>query len=64
MRVLLTEDEHELRSMLAHTLIEADYKVVEADSGDAAAGLLKGSDRFDVLVTDIHMPGRLDGLAL
>lgn len=64
MRILLTEDEPELRSMLADALIEADYRVVEAASGDAAAVLLNSSETFDVLVTDIHMPGRLDGLAL
>ena len=64
MRVLLTEDEQELRSMLAEVLIEANYEVVEAASGDAAALLLDCPNGFDVLVTDIHMPGRLDGLAL
>jgi len=62
MRVLLTENEQELRSMLAEVLIEADYEVVEAASGDAAALLLDCSNGFDVLVTDIHMPGRLNGL--
>ncbi len=50
--------------MLADALTEADYKVVEADSGDAAAMLLRRPERFDALVTDIHMPGRLNGLAL
>ncbi len=62
MRVLLTENEQELRSMLAEVLIEADYEVVEAASGDAAALLLDCPNGFDVLVTDIHMPGRLNGL--
>ena len=64
MRILLTEDEPELRSMLSDALTEADYKVIEADSGDAAAVLLSRPERFDALVTDIHMPGRLNGLAL
>ena len=64
MRVLLTEDEQELRSILVEALIEADYEVVEAASGDEAVLLLDCPNGFDVLVTDIHMPGRLNGLAL
>jgi len=64
MRILLTEDEQELRSMLAEMLTNADHEVVEAESADAAAVLMRCPDGFDALVTDIHMPGRLDGLEL
>lgn len=63
-RVLLTEDEKEIRSLLAEVLADAGYEVVEAESGDAAALLMDHPDAFDVLVTDIHMPGRLSGLDL
>lgn len=63
-RVLLAEDEGEIRSMLAEVLSSAGYEVVEADSGDAAAALMDYPDVFDVLVTDIHMPGQLNGLDL
>ncbi len=64
MRVLLVEDDRDLRSLLADLLAGADCEVVEAGSGDAAAVLVDGPGGFDVLVTDIHMPGRLDGLDL
>ncbi len=64
MRVLLAEDNQELRSLLAEALIDADCEVVEAESSDAAALLVDCPDGFDVLVTDIHMPGRLNGLGL
>lgn len=64
MRVLLAEDDQDLRSLLAEMLAGADCEVVEADSADAAALLVDCPDGFDVLVTDIHMPGRLDGLDL
>lgn len=64
MRVLLAEDDQEIRSLLAEILIDADCEVVEAESGDAAALLVNCPDGFDVLVTDIHMPGRLNGLDL
>lgn len=63
-RVLLAEDEEEIRSMLAEVLFDAGYEVVEAESGDAAAMLMDNADAFDVLVTDVHMPGRLNGLDL
>lgn len=64
MRVLLAEDDRELRLLLAETLLGANCEVVEAESGDAAALLVDCPDGFDVLVTDIHMPGRLNGLDL
>ena len=63
-RVLLTEDEEEIRLMLAEVLVAAGYEVIEAESGDVAAELIDHPDVFDVLVTDIHMPGRLSGLDL
>ena len=64
MRVLLVEDDRELRSVLAELLVDADCEVVEAESADAAAPLVDGPEAFDALVTDIHMPGRLNGLDL
>ena len=62
--ILLVEDEAEIRLMLAEVLVDAGHAVVEADSGDAAALLLEGNADFDVLVTDITMPGQLDGIGL
>ena len=60
--ILLVEDEAEIRLMLAEVLADAGHAVVEADSGDAAALLLQNREDFDALVTDITMPGRLDGI--
>lgn len=62
--ILLVEDEAEIRTMLAEVLVDAGHVVVEAESGDSAALLLDGPSGFDLLVTDINMPGRLDGLGL
>jgi len=63
-RILLVEDEEEIRSMLAEVLADAGHEVVEAESGDAAALILDQFDNLDALVTDVHMPGRLNGLGL
>jgi CheY-like chemotaxis protein len=63
-RVLLAEDEFLIRMMLAEDLEAAGYDVVEAETGDDALAKSLGGDGCDVLVTDIEMPGSLDGLAL
>ena len=63
-RVLVVEDEELIRLILAETLADAGYRVVEAGTGDEAARLLDGPDRFDLVVTDVQMPGALDGVAV
>src|SRR4051794_2029879 len=63
-RLLVVEDEDEIRSIVVELLQEAGYEVIAAASGDHASVLLQTTPGFDALVTDIHMPGRLDGLAL
>ena len=61
-RILLVEDEVLIRLTLTETLEEAGYAVVAAASGDEACTLIQ--DCFDVLLTDIHMPGDADGIAV
>lgn len=58
-RVLLVEDHRLVREALAHTLCrEADLEIVgEAGDGDAALALAQ-SLCPDVIVVDIHLPGR------
>ena len=60
--VLLVEDEGLIRLTLAETLEDAGYTVVEAETGDAACALLQDRTEFDVLLTDIQMPGVADGI--
>ncbi len=63
MCVLLVEDEMVIRVMLADVLSDAGFAVQEAASGDEAAKLIRHPlVTFSLLVTDIHMPGTLDGL--
>ena len=61
-RVLLVEDEGLIRLVTAEYLRDEGFEVVEAWDGDEAARLLDGPDGFDVLVTDVRMPGMLDGV--
>jgi CheY-like chemotaxis protein len=62
--VLVVEDEVLVRLMICDELRERGFRVIEAVSADEAAALLQTSTRVDLIISDIKMPGRLDGLAL
>ena len=63
MRVLVVEDETINREIMAEALADAGFRVDEADSADEALRLLD-ADGYQLLVTDIHMPGGMDGIDL
>jgi CheY-like chemotaxis protein len=63
-RILLVEDEPAIRAIMADTLGDAGFEVTAICTGDEAAILIADSDRFDVLLTDITMPGLIDGIGL
>lgn len=50
--------------MTSEFLQDEGFEVTEAWNGDEAAKLLDTDSRFDVLFTDVQMPGRLDGIDL
>jgi DNA-binding response OmpR family regulator len=65
MRVLLVEDEWLIRTIMTEELVEAGFDVRSYETGDDAMSTLSdGEPGFDVLVTDIHMPGKTDGISL
>jgi CheY-like chemotaxis protein len=55
-RILLVDDDEEVRNIAAATIEELGYEVVSVASGQAALQIL-GEERFDLLMTDIAMPG-------
>jgi len=61
-QILLVEDEGLIRMMTAEALQDEGFEVVEALNGDEAVKLLDGPERFDILFTDVRMPGSLDGV--
>ena len=63
-RVLLVDDDNEVRASMRRTLAQDGHNVVEAESGDAAAALIEDAVPFDMLVTDVRLPGSRDGVAL
>ncbi|MFK7746011.1 MAG: PAS domain-containing protein [Roseobacter sp.] len=63
-RILIAEDDPDVQRMLKRSLTNNGYDVVTADSGDAALDIFKTGDQFDLLLTDVSMPGSLDGFDL
>lgn len=63
-RVLLVEDEGLIRMVAAEFLQDEGFEVTEAWDGDEAASLLDSAACFDVLFTDVQMPGILDGIGV
>lgn len=62
--VLLVEDEVLIRAMLADELLDCGYNVICAASGDEAAEVIQSGVPIDIVLSDVRMPGRLDGLGL
>lgn len=62
MKVLLVEDETDLLSLVSEALDHHGVAVTEAESGGKALEALGRGDKFDVLVSDIAMPGNLSGI--
>ena len=60
-RVLVVEDEPDIRAAVSETLADEGYEVVSAPDGAAALSLLDGQ-LPDVAVVDLMMPG-MDGPA-
>ena len=61
--LLFVDDSAFFRNMLSPVLKAAGYEVTAVPSAGDALAMLKTGRRFDVLVTDIDMPG-MDGFAL
>ncbi len=63
MKILIVDDEHGIRTMIATTLKRVGYDIIEATDGAEALHLLRGGLVVDALITDIRMPGA-DGWAV
>lgn len=61
-RILLAEDDNDMRSFLVKALERAGYQVVDYDNGVSAYERLR-EEPFSLLLTDIVMP-EMDGIEL
>lgn len=65
-RVLVVDDDAEVREAMVAMLDELGYQVDEAPSADEALARLadRRQPTIDILLSDVVMPGRLDGVGL
>jgi CheY-like chemotaxis protein len=63
-RVLLADDEADVREVLAYELEAAGFAVAQAEDAAAALALLDAGLRPDAMLTDLAMPGGIDGIGL
>lgn len=62
-RILVVEDEKSMRDLLAMMLRKEGHAVATAESADVAKQDLDGGSRYDLVISDISMPG-MSGLEL
>jgi two-component system cell cycle response regulator CpdR len=63
-RILLAEDDQNVRDFVSRALKHAGHDVVEAEDGGLAQEIMTEEEgRFDLLLSDIKMPV-MDGIAL
>ncbi len=62
--VLVVEDEAIIRMMLVDALEDGGFLVVEAENADVAIAHLNSNPEIEVVITDVRMPGSMDGVGL
>jgi two-component system, chemotaxis family, chemotaxis protein CheY len=58
-RVLVVDDEQNLRKAVHRTLTKAGYDVIEAEDGEQGIKVVQSGDNplhLDVIICDVHMP--------
>ena len=62
--ILTVEDEFLVREYLSALLEGSGYEVIAATNADEAIAILESRNDIRILITDINMPGSMDGLKL
>jgi CheY-like chemotaxis protein len=62
--VLLVEDEVLIRIPVAESLRDIGYEVIEAGNADEAIIIVNSGIHVDLVISDVQMPGQMDGRAL
>jgi len=55
-RILVVDDEPQIRRIMRAVLVAKGYEVMEAECGEEALNLIR-SDKCDLMLLDINMPG-------
>lgn len=64
MKILVVEDEPLIRLGLVSVVEDAGYAVIEAANADEAIRRIEADDEIRLVVTDVDMPGSMDGIRL
>jgi len=63
-KILIVEDDHELRELHTHLVQELGYSACSAGTGAEALAVLEADPEISLLFTDILMPGGMNGFEL
>lgn len=64
LKILVVEDEPLVRMAMVDVFVDAGLSVIEAANADEAWFILQGRSDIALVVTDVDMPGTLNGAAL
>jgi CheY-like chemotaxis protein len=59
--VLVIDDEPTIRMLIGEVLADSGYAVIEAPDGPAGLKVLESNARVDLLITDVGLPGGMNG---
>jgi PAS domain S-box-containing protein len=59
--VLVIDDEPTVRMLMSDVLSDAGYAVLEAQDGSSGMRILQSETRIDLLITDVGLPGGMNG---
>lgn len=62
-RILVVDDEPEVADTIREALVHGGFEAETAENGRQALNTLRAGHHFDLLITDLRMPG-MDGLEL
>jgi PAS domain S-box-containing protein len=63
-RILVVEDDAGVRAVSVSMLRTQGYEIVEAENGAEALSLLQEGQRFELLFTDVILPGGINGVEI
>lgn len=63
-KLLLVEDDKMVRDSVVHMLKGSRYQLTTAENGDQGLQLLQSEADFDIMISDVVMPGKLNGIEL
>ena len=59
--ILVVDDEATVRMLVAETLSDFGFHVIEAEDGASGLEALASGQQIDLLITDVGLPGEMDG---